>query len=315
MWRLQIILSVVSGLPGSPLWLAALYSLKFKPVNMRFVPPMWLAPGIIVMQLVTVFIPIIEGWKLARAKSDALALISAWEKHDRHVESDSSLLSRVTSNCSEQILHKPSLPSMDSSTRINTMASLKKALDVNPDPLLNFAANREFSGENILFLMQVKSWRMAYEIALGNKLGLSAQAANDLLQRASEIYTSLINEKTAEFPINIEYAIRAQLDTIFKNSKTDDEKLGTPLELTNPQVKQVATSEIWTQEKRMTTISVEALFAPHPGVRPTSEERKEVRPGLDINLFDAAEKSILYLVLTNTWQKFVREESIVVCIA
>lgn len=40
-WRLGTWLSVVSGLPGTPLWLAAVFCLKFKPVNIRWVPPMW----------------------------------------------------------------------------------------------------------------------------------------------------------------------------------------------------------------------------------------------------------------------------------
>lgn len=40
-WRLGTWLSIISGLPGTPLWIAAVFCQKFKPVNIRWVPPMW----------------------------------------------------------------------------------------------------------------------------------------------------------------------------------------------------------------------------------------------------------------------------------
>ena len=40
-WRLQVILTIVSGLPGAPLWLASVFSESFKPINPWWVPPMW----------------------------------------------------------------------------------------------------------------------------------------------------------------------------------------------------------------------------------------------------------------------------------
>jgi hypothetical protein len=78
-WRLQVIYSVVSGLPGAPLWLAALYSTAFKPVNRWWVPPMWLAPGIIVMQFVTIFFPVYEIIKSRLQMRQTLAILESWE--------------------------------------------------------------------------------------------------------------------------------------------------------------------------------------------------------------------------------------------
>lgn len=40
-WRLGVWLSVISGLPGAPLWCASVYSTGFKLVNPWWVPPMW----------------------------------------------------------------------------------------------------------------------------------------------------------------------------------------------------------------------------------------------------------------------------------
>jgi len=40
-WRLQTILAIVAGLPGTPLWLAAVYSDKFAIVNKYWLPAYW----------------------------------------------------------------------------------------------------------------------------------------------------------------------------------------------------------------------------------------------------------------------------------
>jgi hypothetical protein len=51
------------------------------------------------------------------------------------------------------------------------------------------------------------------------------------------------------------------------------------------------------------------MFDVNPCVRPPV--RRVVTPGFDEHVFDQAEKSIKYLVLTNTWQKFVMEHNAV----
>ncbi|KAF6238994.1 hypothetical protein HO173_002866 [Letharia columbiana] len=40
-WRLQTTLAIIAGLPGAPIWLAAVYSDKFAPVNKYWLPAMW----------------------------------------------------------------------------------------------------------------------------------------------------------------------------------------------------------------------------------------------------------------------------------
>ncbi|KAK4953417.1 hypothetical protein LTR66_013680, partial [Elasticomyces elasticus] len=51
-WSLQTKLCIIAGLPGTPLWIAALYSDKFATVNKWWAPAMWFAPGILTMQIV-----------------------------------------------------------------------------------------------------------------------------------------------------------------------------------------------------------------------------------------------------------------------
>jgi len=40
-WRLQTTICVIANLPGVPMWIAALWSPAFKPLNKYWVPPMW----------------------------------------------------------------------------------------------------------------------------------------------------------------------------------------------------------------------------------------------------------------------------------
>ncbi|KAL8628665.1 hypothetical protein Q9189_005613 [Teloschistes chrysophthalmus] len=40
-WRLQTIITVVAGLPGTPLWLAAVYASNFGPLDKYWLPAMW----------------------------------------------------------------------------------------------------------------------------------------------------------------------------------------------------------------------------------------------------------------------------------
>jgi hypothetical protein len=91
-WRLQTILCVVSGLPGSPLWIAAVFSTAFKPVNPWFVPPMWLAPGIIVMQFATIFFPIFEIWE---HRNHMLKRVDSFNSADSTLWSSSFIAEKV----------------------------------------------------------------------------------------------------------------------------------------------------------------------------------------------------------------------------
>ena len=40
-WRLQTILAIVAGIPGTPLWLASVYTNSFASVNKYWIPGMW----------------------------------------------------------------------------------------------------------------------------------------------------------------------------------------------------------------------------------------------------------------------------------
>ena len=315
-WRLQVIFSVLSGLPGTPLWLAAVYSLGFKKVNPWWVPPMWLAPGILIMQFTTIFFPVYEIIRSRSLMRKTLAILESWEGRRGNKDSNSHLVS--TRSSTDQ-------PSTTSSRELYSMAALERALAVNPEPLLQFAATKDFTAENILFLIQVRRWKDAYIRAprVGNQINDSSRSY--LFNAAVQIYMTRVNDRTTDFPINIEHKVRYDLDTVFGPAIPIGQLIYTgdaPYNDAGPRIRtpKPPTSfdrmESSDSAKTLTAAQAsidfpeekpEPLFPPHPGVAPLGESRAKMRAGFDENVFDAAESSIMYLVLTNTWQKFVRQ--------
>lgn len=97
------------------------------------------------------------------------------------------------------------------------MASLEKAPAVNSLPLLHFAASKDFTAENIIFLMRVREWRQAYATAprLLNTSTLTSEAHNLLFRMAVDIYTTCALDSVSDIPINIDHNIRKELDLVF----------------------------------------------------------------------------------------------------
>ncbi|KAI1623366.1 hypothetical protein EDD37DRAFT_592989 [Exophiala viscosa] len=295
-WRLQVIVSVISGLSGTPLWLAAVFSTAFVHINPWFVPPMWLAPGIIVMQFTTIFFPVYEIYQSRSLMRTTLAILEAWEDKKNAAESERYL----TSSSSSHSLGT-NVSSSKASSRLHrelcSMSSLEKALAVNPDPLLHFAATKDFTAENILFLVQVSRWRQAFQAAPCLGGAITDVARSHFFESALQIYMDRVCERTTKFPINIEWQIRRNLDNVFASAipanvhRHNSDGATTRMALH---------SYIFPVEK------AEHKFEPHPAVAPLGISRAMIRDDFSEDVFNAAEKSIKYLVLTNTWQKFVK---------
>ena len=338
-WRLGTWLSVVFGLPGTPLWIAAVFCIKFKPVNIRWVPPMWLAPGIVVMQIVTIFFPMFEEYQSRRHMRATMSIIETWEKKDT-----TDLYGSVMSGDQRQISQSTSTRSKE----LYSMASLEKALAVNPLPLLHFAANKDFTAENIIFLMRVKEWRQAWASAprqLGTR-GITEESRAMLFRLAVEIYMTCVLDTISDFPINIEGPIRAKLDFLFESAVPDDKKRTSAeseaspfgFEMEDPrngsvqaEVKRIALvregsadsedpfwSEASSKGRSLNSADgtvtdhdeADTVFNPCPAHSPLAPARARIKPEFDHMAFDAAEASIKYLVLTNTWRKFAQQAQI-----
>jgi hypothetical protein len=339
-WRIQVVFSVIASFPGSPLWLSAVYSPAFKHVNRWWVPPMWLAPGIVVSQAVTIFFPIFEAYKSRSQLRTTLELIEAWEEK-RH--NDASTLNSSSNSSKHKSYFSSSTKSVSTATRsvrtreMHTMAALEKALLMNATPLLRFAATKDFTGENIVFLIQVRDWHTTWRRFSGSDNAPTDDAKRTLYDIALDIYISSVHEKTAGFPINIESKIKRELDVVFEAAASErrpyrDDSIDDPFKDHSPHdpFKSVSielalprnlrgilgkgnsddTEATFNNSSQDNILSPKDLmFDVNPCVRPPV--RRVVTPGFDEHVFDQAEKSIKYLVLTNTWQKFVMEHNAV----
>jgi hypothetical protein len=305
---------------------------------------MWLAPGIMVSQAVTIFFPIFEAYKSHSRLRTTLELIRIW---DEKRQDDDATLNSSTNSSKHKSYFSSYAKSVTTSNRsvrtreMYTMAALEKALIMNPLPLLHFAATKDFTGENIVFLMQVRDWRAIWKRFLSNDNILTADAKTTLYDVALEIYVSSVHEKTAEFPINIESKIKRELDTVFEAAASErrpyrDDSIADPFKdrsIPDPFRRQSADLALPKNMRRildraisddseptLTNNSQEDMmpsknikFDANPCVRPPVKrmDAAKVIPGFDEHVFDQAEKSIKYLVLTNTWQKFVTENNAV----
>ncbi|KAK1821174.1 hypothetical protein LTR12_004398 [Friedmanniomyces endolithicus] len=364
-WRLQTVLSIVSGLPGTPLWIASVFTPggKFHPVNIWWVPSMWLAPGIIVMQFCTVFFPIYEFYEHKKAVS-AIWSDAQWEKQENRphlppsvVSSRSSVPSsqrQLLDNSTAKLFEALAADSMADGKELYRMAALEKALLINPTPLLHFAATKDFTAENIIFLLHVKEWRAAWRNAPRDPQfdRVTPQAHRRLFNMALDIFAASISAHTAEFPVNLEGPTVHALARLFEphmaasrsgTSGSDGSDQGTlvgswemshqphqrprstafDMEMT-PSGPKLLWSPSHDRKIGLLDVSITPVSqgssimapstAPAEGGENQDDEAEKgnqpmlasVYPDIDERVFDEAEASIRYLVLTNTWRKFVK---------
>lgn len=177
---------------------------------------MWLAPGIVVMQFVTIFFPIYELFEHRTAMQQDFYSDS---EDGSYTTADSIFSEKQKGHSSTTKLFEElaATGTTMEGRNIYRMASLEKALIINPTPLLHFAATRDFTAENIVFLMSVKEWKAAWASApryLGTD-EVTEHARSQLYKMAVEIFLTSVHHQTAEIPLNLEGSIVTQLNTVF----------------------------------------------------------------------------------------------------
>jgi hypothetical protein len=266
------------------------------------------------MEAVTIFFPVYEVLISRRRKAHMLEQIQVWnEKRASKIDEPDSGISRSQSEISG-----PRLP------EIYSRDALEQCLLDDSGTLLSFAAAKEFSGENIIFLTYVRDWKAAWA-----KIGES-QPEYDWVQDpenhrlhmfkiAVEIHASCVNLETAEFPINIESQIYSDLIEIFGEASVvlvrdaqggasryyRDMSDGYPIP-TRTHRKKFSTVIAVEEDKH--ALCFDAFpFESHSIMLVESRlPDSVVVPGkFSSKVFDQAEKSIKNLVFTNTWPKFV----------
>lgn len=228
----------------------------------------------------------------------------------------------------KQVAKPKSVASISSrKSHLHTMAALEHALKWNPAPLQMFSALKDFSGENISFLTHLATWKKSWAQLEREKslfhlpTNQSNKNKDDVLRgqfnRAVKLYTAFVSSQHAEFPINISSKALRELDNIFAHAteivfgdeprKASSSSTALPFDIPRTASSQSGSPPTDVEKGATATITVRPSSASSDCTF-TSEllwYRGPIPTNFTAQIFDDAEAEIKYLVLTNTWPKFV----------
>lgn len=290
-------------------------------INQYFIPPQWIAISIMLIEIFTIFVPVWEVLKHQSLRQETLESIARWEARNKGAAGGSIETGSSYVSWAKPYRSKATSISSSSNNSVLTMDALEHTLVKNPEPLQQFSALKDFSGENIAFLRRVAEWKLKFYSAKGvdrkisvisEKTGGPPSPTTQVDVRASfeealRIYIDFISSRGAEFQINLSSPDFKKLAAVFEHAARivyGDERTpdpATPFETTDWHV----------CPKGLPSDSQTAICSPDT---PKSEEIAmenirfwgEIPEEFGEDVFDDAEMSIKYLVLTNTWPKFVK---------
>ena len=335
------------SLPASPLWLLALYAPGMGPVNAYMVPPTWFWLSIVAMEIISKSIlriklsylplhimltlhspaigfPIVQIFKSHRLHQETLDAIASWEKRQQGQQGSGSSVAETThtfgtgkysGNTLKSEATVTSKASFDSQkSDMFTMAALENALRTNSTPLLQFAALKDFSGENVSFLTHLSEWRREW---LAPKVSTAEHRRRQFVA-AVRIYAHFVSLEFSEFPINISSREMKNLYRIFESSaamlvrnrsSVSLSDSATPFDNSHDDAVSTSGSTVELRAgAALDALGRANLESVSRMVELVQEETLAAVPIPDTfteMVFDSAEREIKYLILTNTWPKFV----------
>lgn len=265
------------------------------------------------MEIFTIFLPCWEVMRQQSLRKETLDAIAQWEEKNKTNSSESKSMAE-TATLVESIMTgvkstNGSVQTNHSRESILTMGALEYALEKDPAPLQRFSALSDFSGENIAFLTSVAEWKESFPKSIRENTAPRDSNTEDLIRerfnRALRIYAEFISTTHAEFPINISSQDLRKLQDVFEGPARimygDEREVvdpATPFDTFKPPASPTYSNN---SQKELQS-SVTAI---HDRVQYWGDVPASFGP----SVFDDAEKSIKYLVLTNTWPKFVKNRT------
>ena len=249
------------------------------------------APGLFMMEFVTLFFPLLGVYKTSRERKATSAAIVEWERKGHDLE---SLPSALLQNNSKEDTE------CQSKSDMCNMQALERALEIHARELLEFAATKQFTGENIVFLTRVRAWKERWNRAALAKAPMPLETKNKLYEAGKAIFDRNISLHTSQFPVNLESKIYRKLEGIFgSNVSSSPNSIITPF------------TELWAATGRRES---------RAGFEDITRVGEDTKPGtfvetltslyeFDGQVFDSAESSIKYMVFTNTWARFLESSS------
>ncbi|KAF5723831.1 transcriptional regulatory [Fusarium mundagurra] len=275
---------VINSLHATPMFLIASYVPAFAPVNFYFPPSSWIHVSILLIEIFAVFVPAFQVIKqrILVKRIESLNI-------ERYATSSTSTLRELDnlrrgSSVATRLGDKGGYESSDQEMKdtLLTISAFNYTLNSNPGPLQDFSALNDFSGENISFLTKVTRWKISW------RAEPDEADVRDAYNAALDIYANFISPRDAEFPLNLGSADLKYMEKMFERAAREI----------------FGQSNVHPAIPFETTTSLESAPASamerpiYTGIIPA-----EFGPGI----FDSIEQPIKYLVLTNTWPKFVKE--------
>lgn len=242
------------------------------------------------MEFVTIFFPLFEVYRSSREQKATSAAIKEWETRSHDLDSLQSILLR---NASKQESER------QSKSELYNMQGLERALELNAKELLEFAATRQFTGENIVFLTRVRAWKERWNRVTLAKTPMSSETKSKLYAAGKELFDRNISLHTSQFPVNLESKIYRNLEDIFGSSLT-----ASPVSIITP------FTDFWgATGKREFKAGFEDFTRvdddDKSGVFVETLTTLTTPYGFGGQVFDQAERSIKYMVFTNTWARYL----------
>lgn len=244
-------------------------------------------------EVFTVFVPVFQVFKFWAQRKNTARSNAKWE---------STPQTATLSPISSQDWIFPSISftgkgkafdifNEDLGDRLLTMTALEYVLSENPAPLQEFSALRDFSGENIAFLTSVAKWKSSCVEMV------SDEQRREIYNAALEIYIDYVSPTDAEFPLNLSSSEIKRVKDIFEEaarSVCGEEKINaaTPFDI---------------EIAPFRSCEGDGPFELTNRAGPRMKYEGEIPDTFDATVFDSIQSHIKYLVLTNTWPRFVDE--------
>lgn len=315
-----------------PLWLIALYAPGMRPVNRWWIPLAWIGISIWFIEAFTVWIPCYQVLRHHALQQDTLDAIALWESKTKSSAAAPGAGSRDSPTrvppviadlyAKESVLgargDRETSFENNSIESLFTMHALEHTLELNPEPLRHFAAFRDFSGENVSFLSAVREWKALWS---GSSLQhatrpWSPSTRRRMFKQAVKIYANYVSHRHALFPINISDRDYRELHGLFGDASRilyGGSEASSDCEITpfsnnsDPMSESKASS---TPSDRSDRAIFDTRQNGNDAVDFVTDKVQYwgyIAPTFDERVFDIAVRSVKYLVLTNTWPKYIKE--------
>jgi hypothetical protein len=242
-------------------------------MNTYWPPTMWFVPGMAAMEFTILFFPLMEIYSFTRLQKKARA------------EPGHSKFSKYSVAALE--------------------CALRNAADLGR--LEEFAATKDLTGENIMFLKSIAVWKSKFRASEtnGTPEGMRWAVRRELYEEAEQIWTRLVDRETADFPLNIEDSIYRPLERVFggyPNTANQDSNASS-----RENIVPFADDFDSVRHQESMEMRLKEVQGGHLAITEHDWMGRRLPGGIGfcIEVFDRAENSVRQMVLENTWIRYV----------